>query len=88
MPMRTDKLLGGRRPFNGLNDLQCRPHRTLGVLFVRRGPAKICQDTIPHVSGDKPVVASNYIAAEGSIRVQQAAQFFGVELFTQRRRTH
>jgi hypothetical protein len=28
------------------------------------------------------------IAEEGAIRVQQVAQLFGVERFTQRRRTH
>ncbi len=48
----------------------------------------MCQDAITHVAGDKPVVAGDHLAAEGSIRVQQASQFFGVELFTQRRRTH
>ena len=71
-----------------MNDLQGRPHGALGVLFVRGGPAEIGQDAITHVAGDKPVVARDHIAAEGSIRVQQAAQLFGVELFTQRRRTH
>ena len=71
-----------------MNDLQGRPHGALGVFFVRGGPAEIGQDAITHVAGDKPVVARDHIAAEGSIRVQQAAQFFGVELFTQRRRTH
>ncbi len=71
-----------------MNDLQGRPHGTLGVFFVRGGPAEIGQDAITHVAGDKPVVARDHIAAEGSIRVQQAAQLFGVELFTQRRRTH
>ena len=71
-----------------MNDLQGRPHGALGVFFVRGGPAEIGQDAITHVAGDKPVVARNHIAAEGSIRVQQAAQLFGVELFTQRRRTH
>ena len=71
-----------------MNDLQGRPHGALGVFFVRGGPAEIGQDAITHVAGDKPVVARDHIAAEGSIRVQQAAQLFGVELFTQRRRTH
>ena len=71
-----------------MNDLQGRPHGALGVFFVRGGPAEIGQDAITHVAGDKPVVARDHIAAEGSIRVQQAPQFFGVELFTQRRRTH
>ena len=71
-----------------MNDLQGRPHGALGVVFVRGGPAEIGQDAITDVAGDKPVVARDHIAAEGSIRVQQAAQLFGVELFTQRRRTH
>ena len=38
--------------------------------------------------GDKPVIACDHIAAEGAIYVQQAAQFFRVELLTQRGRTH
>ena len=71
-----------------MNDLQGRPHGTLGVLFVRGGPTEIREDAITHVAGDKPVVARDHIPAEGSIRVQQAPQLFGVELFTQRRRTH
>ena len=71
-----------------MNDLQGRPHGALGVFFVRGGPAEIGQDAITDVAGDKPVVARDHIAAEGPIRVQQAAQLFGVELFTQRRRTH
>ncbi len=71
-----------------MNDLQGRPHGALGVVFVRGGPAEIGQDAVAHVAGDKPVVARDHLAAEGAIRVQQAAQFFGVELFTQRRRTH
>ena len=71
-----------------MHDLQGRPHGALGVLFVRGGPAEIGQDAIAHVAGDKTVVSCDHIAAKGSIRVQQAAQFFRVELFTQRRRTH
>ena len=71
-----------------MNDLQGRPHGPLGVFFVRGGPAEIGQDAITHVAGDKPVVAGNHIAAEGSIRVQQAPQLFGVEFLAQRRRTH
>ena len=71
-----------------MNDLQGRPHGALGVFFVRGGPAEIGQDAITHVAGDKPVVARDHIAAKDSIRVQQAAQLFGVELFTQRRRAH
>jgi hypothetical protein len=57
---------------------------------VRRRPAEIChyQDAIADVAGDKSVVAGDHLAAKGSIRVQQAAQLFGVELFTQRRRTY
>ena len=85
----TDRqVLGGGGPLDGMNDLQGRPHGALGVVFVCGGPAEIGQDAIAHVAGDKPVVARDHIAAEGSIRVQQAAQLFGVELFTQRRRTH
>jgi hypothetical protein len=60
----------------------------LGVFLVRGGPAEIRQDAITHVAGDKPVVARDDIAAEGSIRMQQAPQLFGVKFFTQRRRAH
>ncbi len=52
------------------------------------GPAKLRQDAIADVAGDKSVVARDHLAAKGSIRVQQAAQFFGIELFAQRRRTN
>ena len=34
------------------------------------------------------VVARNHIATKDSVRVQQATQFFGVELFAQCRRAH
>jgi hypothetical protein len=71
-----------------MNDLQGCAQGTLGVLLVRRGPAEVCQDAITHVAGDKTLIARDHVAAEGSIRMQQAAQLFGVELFTQRRRTH
>ena len=71
-----------------MNDLQGRPHGALGVLLMRRGPAEVGQNSIADVAGDKPVVACDHIAAEGSIRVQQAAQFFRVELFAQRRRAY
>jgi hypothetical protein len=81
------EVLGGRCLLDGMNDLQGRPHRPLGVFLVCRGPAEIRQDAIADVAGDKSIVARDHIAAEGSIRVQQATQFFGVELFTQRRRT-
>jgi hypothetical protein len=77
-----------RCPLDAMNDLQGRPHRWLGVFFVAPWPAKICQDGVPHVARDETIVAPNRIAAEGSIRVQQAAQFFRIKLFTQRRRTH
>ena len=71
-----------------MNDLQGRPDGALGVFFVRGGPAEIRQDAITHVAGDKPVVARDHIAAEGSISVQQAAQLFRVEFLTQRRGAH
>ncbi len=83
----TDRqALRGRRPLDGVNDLQGRPHGALGVFFVGGGPAEIRQDAITHVASDKPVVAGDHLAAEVAIRVQQATQFFGVEFFTQRRR--
>ena len=46
------------------------------------------QDPITHVAGDKPVIAGDHLAADGSIPVEQAAKFLGVELLTERRRTH
>jgi hypothetical protein len=67
----TDRqVLGGRYPFNCGNDLQRRPDGTLGVFFVRYGPAEIRQDAITDVARDEPVVARNDIAAVRSIRVQ------------------
>jgi len=61
-----------------MNDLQGRPHGSLGIFLVRRRPAEICQDAITHVAGDEPVVAGNHIAADVPILVQEAAQLFGV----------
>ena len=90
MPIRTDRssVDEARFPLDGVNDLQGCPHGPLGVLFMRRGPAEIREDAIADVAGDEPVIAGDHLAAEGSIRVQQATQFFGVELFTQRRRAN
>jgi hypothetical protein len=52
----TDQqVLGGRRPLDGMNDLhQSCPHGTLGVFFVRGGPAEVGQDPIADVAGDNP----------------------------------
>ena len=63
------QVLGGRGALDGMNDLQGSPHGAFGVFFVRGGPAEIGQDAIAHVAGDKPVVARDHLAAEGSIRV-------------------
>ncbi len=70
-----------------MNDFQGRPHGAFGVVFVRGGPAEIRQDAVADVTGDKPFVARDHIATMDAVRMQQAAQLFWVELFTQRRRT-
>jgi hypothetical protein len=82
------QVLGRRGPLDRINDFQSRPRGTLGIFLVRGRPAEIRQDAITHVAGNKPVVARDDIPAEGSILVQQAPQFFGVELLAQRRRAH
>ena len=68
-----------------MDDLQAARTAALGVVFVRRGPTEM-SDAIADVAGDEPVVARDHVAAEGSIRVQQATQLFWVELFAKRRR--
>ena len=71
-----------------MNDLQRRPHGAFGIFLMCGRPAEIRQDAITNVAGNKPVVARDDIPTEGSILVQQAPQFFGVEFLTQRRRAH
>jgi hypothetical protein len=44
---------------------------------VHDGPAEIRQDAITHAVSDKPIVADDHVAAEGSIRMQEATQVFG-----------
>ncbi len=70
---------GGRSSLDGMPDLQGRPHGALGVFLPRGGPPKYVNNAITNVTGDKPVVARNHVAAKDTIRVQQAPELFGLE---------
>jgi hypothetical protein len=71
-----------------MNDLLGRTDGSLGVFFVRSGPAEVRQDPVTYVMGDESVISRNHIAAMVPICVQQATQFFRVEFFAQRGRAH
>src|SRR5215213_9069033 len=52
---RRERLSGRREAADGLGDRQARPHRTLGLVLVRLGPAEVRQHAVAHQLGHMPM---------------------------------
>jgi hypothetical protein len=66
-----------------LNNLQRRTQCPLGVFFVRLRPTEVSENPVADVARDETVVARDDFATDRSIGVQQRAQFFRIEFFTE-----
>jgi hypothetical protein len=87
--------LDPRRPANcgiqlrhRIDDIETRPHRTLGLVLMGARVAEINEDAVAHVLGDKAVVAPDRRAAAVLIRRDHIAQIFGVHPGGECRRSH
>ncbi len=61
-----------------IDDVETRPHRTLGLVLMGARVAEIDQDAVAHVLRDKAVVAPDRRTAPALIRRDHIAQIFGV----------
>jgi hypothetical protein len=71
-----------------IDDVETRPHRTLGLVLMGARVAEIDQDAVAHVFRDKAVVAPDRRAAAVLIRRDDIAQIFGVHPGRERGRSH
>ena len=70
---------GIQRP-HGVENAQARPHRPLGVVFVRLGIAKVHQQAVAQVLGDIAVKALDHCGAGLLVGPHHLALVFRVEL--------
>ena len=61
-----------------IDDIETRPHRTLGLVLMGARVAEIDQDAVAHVLRDKAVVMPDRRTAAALIRRDDIAQIFGV----------
>ena len=61
-----------------IDDVETRPHRTLGLVLVGARVAEIDEDAVAHVLRNKAVVAPDRRAAPVLIRGDDIAQIFGI----------
>jgi hypothetical protein len=61
-----------------IHDIETRPHRTLGLVFMGARVAEIDEDAVAHILGDKAVVAPDHGTVAALIRTDHIAQIFGV----------
>ncbi len=61
-----------------IDDIETRPHRSLGLVLMGARVAEIDQDAVAHVLGDKAVVAPDRGTAPALKRRDDIAQIFGV----------
>ena len=71
-----------------IDDVETRPHRTLGLVLMGARVAEIDQDAVAHVLRDKAVVTPDRRAAAALKRRDDIAQIFGVHPGGERRRSH
>ena len=71
-----------------IDDVETRPHRTLGLVLMGARVAEIDEDAVAHVLRDKAVVAPDRRAAPALIRRDHIAQIFGVHPGGECRRSH
>ena len=94
MPIRTASSTPGGLRDRGIqlrhriDDVETRPHRTLGLVLMGARVAEIDEDAVAHVLRDKAVVAPDRRAAPALIRRDDIAQIFGVHPGGECRRSH
>ena len=94
MPIRTaSSTPGGRRDCgiqlrHRIDDVETRPHRTLGLVLMGARVAEIDEDAVAHVLRDKAVVMPDRGTAAALIRRDDIAQIFGVHPGGECRRSH
>ncbi len=71
-----------------IDDIETRPHRTLGLVLMGARIAEIDQDAVAHVFRDKAVVAPDRSTAAALKRRDDIAQIFGVHPGGECRRPH
>ena len=94
MPIRTaSSTPGGLRTAafslrHRIDDIETRPHRTLGLVLMGARVAEIDENAVAHVLRDKAVVAPDRGTAAALKRRDHIAQIFWVHPGRQRRRSH
>jgi hypothetical protein len=91
MPIRTASSTPGDRGIqlrHRIDDVETRPHRTLGLVLMGARVAEIDEDAVAHVLRDKAVIAPDRRAAPALIRRDHIAQIFGVHRGGERSRSH
>ena len=71
-----------------IDDVETRPHRTLGLVLMGARVAEIDEDAVAHVLRDKAVVTPDRGTAPALIRRDDIAQIFGVHPGRECRRSH
>ena len=66
-------------PRNGGNDIESRPHGSLGVVFVRAGMAEIGQYPIAPKIADEAVIGQHDTGAGGVIGINHSPHVFRVK---------
>src|SRR6516165_1293194 len=70
------------------NDIQSRPHGSLGIVFVREGIAEIGQYPVPPELGEEAVIASRNTGAGGVIGIDHGTHVLRIESSRQGSRAH
>jgi hypothetical protein len=75
------KRFGGARlePPNRGNDIEARPHGSLGIVFVRAGIAEIGQYSVAPELGKKAVIRSRNTGASGVVGIDHGAHVLRIE---------
>src|SRR5262245_39128090 len=63
-----------------IQDTQTRPYRSLCVIFMGMGIAKIDQETIAKILGDVTLIALNHLRTGGLIGTNHVPVVFGIKL--------
>ena len=71
-----------------IDDVETRPHRSLGLVLMGARVAEINEDAVAHVLRDKAVVMPDRRTAPALIRRDDIAQIFGVHRGGECRRSH
>ena len=65
---------------HGIENTQARTYRSLGIIFMGLGIAKVHEESIPEELGDVSIIALNHLRTHPLIRTDHIPVLFGVEL--------